>query len=93
MAGESPEDDRLAALSQAGLDWLANDAEELARFMAECGYSPGGLRAALGTKALSVALIDYFARNESQLLAMTANAGIGPEEIMRHYWRLNPGGG
>jgi len=93
MAGESPDDARLAALAQAGLDWLAGDVEELSRFMAECGYSPDGLRVAIGTRPFAAAGIEYFARNEPQLLAMTANAGIATSEVMGLYWRLNPGGG
>lgn len=93
MAGVHHDDARLSALAQAGLDWLAGDVEELTRFMSECGYDPAGLRAAIGSRALSVALIEYFARNEPQLLAMTANAGLSTSEIMTLYWRLNPGGG
>jgi len=93
MPGEGPEESRLAQLAQSGLDWLAGDVEELSRFMVECGYSPDGLRAAIGTRALSVAIVEYFARNEPQLLAMAANTGIRTEDLMRLYWRLNPGGG
>lgn len=54
------------------------------------GYSPAGLRAALGSDQLVHGLIDYFAQNESLMLALCANRGLRPEEFMRVWHRLNP---
>lgn len=88
--GDSTENAELAALGDACLNWLAGDVEELERFMALAGYSPQSLRAALGSTGLAAGLVDYFGRNESQLLAMCANAGIPVERMMRAWHRLNP---
>src|SRR5690606_33595316 len=47
------------------LGHLAEDAEQLARFMETTGYSPAGLRSAVGSDQLDRGLIDYFAQDES----------------------------
>lgn len=80
----------LLAVGEACLNWLASDVEELERFMALAGYSPQRLRESVGTRVLAEGLIDYFGRNESQLLAMCANANINVERVMRLWHALNP---
>ena len=47
------------------------------------------LRKAVGGDMLARGLIDYFAQNESLLLALCANARIAPESFMRVWHRLN----
>jgi hypothetical protein len=79
-------------LADLCLGQLAEDPEQLAQFMGMTGYSPAGLRAAVGTGQLGRGLIDYFAQNEPLLLALCANNGLKPEEFMRVWAELNPAG-
>jgi hypothetical protein len=79
-------------LADLCLGHLAEDPEQLSQFMGITGYSPDGLRKAVGSDQLRHGLIDYFAQNEPLMLALCANAGIGPEDFMRVWARLNPAG-
>lgn len=81
-----------AALSDLCLAFLAENADELLRFMDFAGYDPASLRLSVGSTQLRRGLIDYFASNESILLALCANAGITPEQFMRVWAKLNPAG-
>jgi hypothetical protein len=80
------------SLAELCLGHLAEDPEQLAQFMSITGYSPGGLRAAVGSDQLGRGLIDYFAQNEPLLLALCANNSMRPEDFMRVWARLNPAG-
>lgn len=82
--------EELITVGDACLSWLAADVNELERFMALAGYSPQRLRESVGTEALAEGLVDYFGRNESQLLAMCANSGIDVSRVMRLWHGLNP---
>lgn len=81
-----------ASLAQMCLGYLAEDPEQLAEFMGAAGYSPAGLRAAMGSNQLEHGLIDYFARNEPLLLALCANNELRPDDFMRVWAKLNPAG-
>ena len=76
-------------MAEAGLHYLSSDAQELARFMGTTGFDPDGLRDAIGSEELAVALMDYFATNEPALLAMCANSGIRVEMFMRLWHAQN----
>lgn len=84
----------LSTNSLAGLclGQLAEDPRQLAEFMATTGYSPGTLRAAIGTGELERGLIDYFAGNEPLLLALCANNNLKADDFMRVWAQLNPAG-
>jgi hypothetical protein len=82
----------VAELADLCLGQLAEDSGQLAEFMGYVGYDPTSLRRAVGTQQLATGLIDYFAANEPLLLALCANRGLKPEEFMRVWHRLNPGG-
>jgi hypothetical protein len=79
-------------LAQLCLGHLAEDPAQLAEFMSVTGYSPDGLRQAVGSDQLGRGLIDYFAQNEPLMLTLCANSGLRPEEFMRVWARLNPAG-
>ncbi len=79
-------------MADLGLGYLAENPEELMRFMGYAGYDPTTLRAAMGTSQLRNGLIDYFASNETILLALCANAQIKPETFMRAWYQINPAG-
>jgi hypothetical protein len=85
-----PQRPELAELARMCLDHLVADPESLGRFMVEAGYDPGSLRGALGTPDFKAGLIDYFARNEPMMLAVSAANGIRPEDFMAVWHRLNP---
>ncbi|HTN60130.1 MAG TPA: DUF3572 family protein [Devosia sp.] len=81
-----------APLAELCLGYLAEHANDLLRFMDFAGYDPASLRQSVGSTQLQRGLIDYFASNESILLALCANAGITPEQFMRVWAKLNPAG-
>lgn len=83
------DDQKLTEMSKAGIGYLASDPEELARFMNVTGYGPDGLRDALGSRDLAMAVMDYFASNEAVLLAMCANSEITVGGFMRVWQQLN----
>jgi hypothetical protein len=80
------------ALADLCLGQLAEDPQQLAEFMGATGYSPGALRAAVGSEQLGRGLIDYFASNEPLLLSLCANNSLKPDEFMRVWAKLNPAG-
>ena len=81
-----------AHLGDLCLHHLAESPDQLAEFMGATGYSPAGLRNALGGDQLARGLIDWFATNEPLLLALCANNGFRPDDFMRVWARLNPSG-
>jgi hypothetical protein len=66
--------------------------ELLGRFMSAAGYSPQTLRAAAGSRPLSLGLIDFFAENESLLVAVCERNSLRPEDFMRTRAKLNAAG-
>lgn len=89
----------MSSISQSFVDEIANacfghmvsEPELLAQFLGETGTSPDELRSGLNNQ-LKLGMFEFFAHNESALLAMCANARISAEQFMRAYYRLNPGG-
>ena len=81
-----------SALADLCLSFLAGNTDELLRFMDFAGFDPASLRASVGSVQLQRGLIDYFASNESILLALCANAAMTPESFMRVWHQLNPAG-
>ena len=82
----------VASLADSCLGYLAENPDELLAFMQFAGFDPDMLRRSVGSSALQHGLVDYFASNESILLALCANTGITPEAFMRVWQRLNPSG-
>jgi hypothetical protein len=80
----------VAALAELCLGQLAENPDQLTDFMGFAGYSPAGLRSAIGSAQLQTGLIDYFASNEPLMLALCANGGVTPEAFMRIWHQLNP---
>lgn len=78
----------LARIAERYLAMLAESPDELMRFMGETGLSPDDLRGAVGTDALDTGLVDHLVANEPALLALCANSGWRPEDVMR-IWHLN----
>jgi hypothetical protein len=78
------------AIGELCLGHLADDPAQLAEFMSATGYSPAGLRSAVGSDNLARGLIDYFAQNESLMLALCTSSGLRPDDFMRVWAKLNP---
>lgn len=72
------------------MDYLIGNPEQLSHFMTHAGITPEMLRENFGSREMTLGAIDYFAHNESALLAMCANTGIGAPEFMRFWQQLNP---
>lgn len=79
----------VAGLAEMCLSHLVADPERLGRFMAEAGYDPASLREAVGTADFGMGLIDYFAQNEAEMLAVCAANSIRPEDFMAVWHKLN----
>ena len=92
MAGLKPGRLDVKDLADLCLHHLAENPEQLAEFMNISGLPPEGIRRAMGTESLARGLIDYFAQNETLLLALCEGANIKPEAVMRVWARLNPAG-
>jgi hypothetical protein len=81
------------ALGDLCLNHLAQEPERLAQFMEAAGYSPAGLRGAVGSRQLGLGLIDYFAQNEPLLVAFCEGNDLKPETVMRLWAKYNVAGG
>jgi hypothetical protein len=82
----------LEEIADLCLTHLAQDPEQLADFMSRAGFSPDGLRGALGTRSLSLGLLDYVVQNEALLVAISQSSALKPETIMRVWGKHNPAG-
>jgi len=90
MSKDPSANQELAEIASLCLGYLAENPEELARFMQLAGYDPASLRGAINSHGFNMGLLDYFASNEGQLLTLCANVGLKPERFMRLWHRLNP---
>lgn len=80
----------IEVLASACLAYLIGNPEELSRFMDHAGLDGDALRKSVGSRELSLGMFDFFAQNESALLAMCANAEINANRFMGAWQRLNP---
>jgi hypothetical protein len=69
------------ALALQGLTFIAEDPTRILRFLKLTGLSPDELRAQVGTPALSAAVLQYLADDESLLLVFAASRAIAPEAV------------
>ena len=70
------------------LGHIASDGELLSRFMAVTGVEPGDLRALAQERAFLVAVLDFLAANEPDLVAFAAALGRDPERVVEARHRL-----
>lgn len=82
-------DDQISALGSKCMDYLVGNPEELSNFMTHAGISPDALRENFASREIAIGAIDYFAHNESALLAMCANAGFNATTFMGVWHRFN----
>jgi hypothetical protein len=65
----------------AALAFIANDAEQLGRFLTLSGLDPGDLRRAAAEPGFLLGVLDYLASDERLLLAFAADAGLDPTRV------------
>lgn len=78
---------RAEFIAVAALQYLAEDAERLGRFLALTGLAPGEIRQAAKNPDFLAAILQHLASDESLLLAFAHDKALKPEEIARaiHY--------
>jgi hypothetical protein len=67
----------------AALGFIANDAEQLQRFVNLSGLDPGDLRRAAAEPGFLLGVLDYLVSDERLLLNFAADADIDPSGIER----------
>ena len=72
-----------SALAIEALSYLANDPEQMSRFLALTGIDPGAIRAAADEPNFLCGVLDYVCGDERLLIAFAGHAGVAPEEIGR----------
>ncbi len=73
--------DAAERLALAALGTLVADPERLESFLAATGIGPDTLRAAAGTPAFLVAVLDHLMADERALLVWCGDAEVAPETI------------
>ena len=76
----------------SGLQYIAGDSEQLARFVALSGMSPADMREIAQTREFMTAVLDYFLGDEPTLLAFAASTNLDPAEIAKAKHALDPAG-
>ena len=84
-------DSFVSDIASACFGHLISEPELLAQFLGETGTSPDELRTGPSDQ-VKLGMFEFFAHNESALVAMCANARISTEQFMRAYYKLNPSG-
>ena len=76
--------DRDQAEMQAisGLQFIAGDPEQLARFLALSGVAPADLRDSAASPDFLSGVLDFFLGDEATLLAFAASTGCDPADII-----------
>lgn len=90
MSRTEIDDTEIENIGAACMTYLIANPEELSRFMNYAGIDSDTLRQTIGSRELANGMMDYFAQNESALLAMCANANISADAFMRLWQRQNP---
>jgi Protein of unknown function (DUF3572) len=75
--------ERAKEIARDALLYLANDEEQLIRFLAETGFNPADLRRMADEPDFASAMLDYLCSNESLLVAFAAAQGIDPSAVDR----------
>ncbi len=81
--GSNTECENAAELAIVALSWLAQQPEELSRFLALTGIDPGAIRAAASEPGFLAGVLDYIRGNERTLAAFAEHAGVPPLQVGR----------
>ncbi|MEZ5872292.1 MAG: DUF3572 domain-containing protein [Nitratireductor sp.] len=74
--------DQAELLAISGLQFIAGDREQLARFLALSGVAPSDLRDSASSPDFLSGVLDFFLGNEPTLLAFSASAGCDPADVI-----------
>jgi len=82
---ESGKERRAAAeqLAIAALGFIADEPEQLGRFLAMTGLGPGSLRNAAREPHFLAGVLDHVAADETLLVAFAAQHEVDPDAVMR----------
>ena len=73
--------ERAKAFALDALLYLANDEEEMGRFLAETGFDPADLRKIANDPGFAGAMLDYLCSHESLLMAFAGAQAVDPAAI------------
>ncbi len=80
-----------SALAIEALSYLANDPEQMSRFLALTGINPGTIRAAALEPDFLAGVLEHVCGDERLLIAFAGHAGVAPEEIAKARHALGDG--
>jgi hypothetical protein len=81
MTGAKPNDPE--ALALAALAATLTDARRAERFLSLTGLSPDGIRLRVSDRALLAACIAFLEGHEPDLIAVSDDLGVKPEDLLR----------
>lgn len=81
MKSHHPSLENAEVIALKGLDYLAQDADRLGRFIALTGIGPHQLRNEADTPAVLAGVLEYILSDESNLLVFCSLNAIAPEDI------------
>ena len=67
----------------AALAATLTDARRAERFLSLTGLSPDGIRSRLGDRSLLAACIGFLEAHEPDLVAVSEDVGVRPEQLLR----------
>lgn len=77
----SPSHEESELLALRALQFIAEDAKRLERFLTLTGLEPADLRSGAGQPEVMAAVLGFLMEDESLLLMFTANLGLPPETV------------
>ncbi|KUO54136.1 MAG: hypothetical protein APF82_00495 [Sphingomonadales bacterium BRH_c42] len=77
MPGHAPD-----ALALAALAWILEDDERAQRLLALTGLEPAMLRGALGESSTHVAVLEFLANHEPDLIRAAEALTVTPEDLI-----------
>jgi hypothetical protein len=77
----APSREAAETLAVQALSYLAQDPEQLSRFLALSGIDPGAIRAAAAQPEFLAGVLAYLAQDEALLVRFAAEAGVPPGAI------------
>ena len=69
-------------IAAMALQYMADDAELLSRFLSLTGLAPGDLREASSQPAFLIAVLDFFLGHEPNLLKFAEDSNLHPESVV-----------
>lgn len=81
-------DDAAQRIAIEALSAIANDEDQLSRFMATTGLDPDSLRDAAKDQTFLRGVLEYAVQDDQIVLAVAEAAGVAPEQVMQAAHRL-----